>query len=122
LLARAGTPGEVLDAVHVGDAARIWSVHGAFALTVRVGPVVELKPASKSAAVGAVRVVDPALISSCTTLPAVIDTLPGTLQLSGAPLRLHCAPAAIGSIAATAQIARPADLTELRLISPPVPL
>jgi hypothetical protein len=49
LLARAGAPGEVFVAVHVAAAARRWSVHAALALTVKVGPVVALKPASKSA-------------------------------------------------------------------------
>jgi hypothetical protein len=38
------------------------SVQAAFALTVSVGPVVELNPASKSDVVGAVSDVDPALI------------------------------------------------------------
>jgi hypothetical protein len=51
-----------LVAVHTADDARILSVQAALALTVNVGPVVELKPASKSAGVGAVRDVEPALI------------------------------------------------------------
>jgi hypothetical protein len=52
----------VLVAVQTADEARMLSVQAAFALTVNVGPVVELKPASKSDVVGAVREVDPALI------------------------------------------------------------
>jgi hypothetical protein len=62
LLVRAATPVVVLVAVHTADEARMLSVQAAFALTVNVGPVVELKPASKSDVVGAVRDVDPALI------------------------------------------------------------
>jgi hypothetical protein len=91
LVIRAGAPGEVLAAVQRGLDARSESVHGAFALTVKVGPAVALKPASKSAGVGAVRGVDPALTCNLTTLPAVIDTLPGLEQLAGAPLAVHCA-------------------------------
>jgi uncharacterized Zn-binding protein involved in type VI secretion len=88
---RAGAPGEVFVAVQKPLDACMVSVHGALALTVNVGPVVALKPASKSAGVGAVREVDPALTCSLTTLPAVIDTLPSCVQLAGAPLAVHCA-------------------------------
>jgi hypothetical protein len=59
---RAGAPGEVFVAVHVAAVARRESVHAALALTVSVGPVVALNPASKSAGVGAVSAVEPALI------------------------------------------------------------
>jgi len=76
LLARAGAPGEVFVAVHTALAARTLRLHGAFALTVSVGPAVELNPASKSAGLGAVSGVDPAVIWSRTTRPAVIETLP----------------------------------------------
>ena len=62
LLARAGAPGDVFVAVQVALAARMCSIHGAFALTVSVGPVVALNPASKSAVVGAVSDVEAALI------------------------------------------------------------
>jgi hypothetical protein len=62
LLARAGAPGEVFVAVHVAAAACRWTVHEALALTVRVGPVVALNPASKSAGVGAVNGVEAAVI------------------------------------------------------------
>jgi hypothetical protein len=76
-------------AVQRAEFARIYSVHGALALMVSEGPVVELNPASKSAVVGAARAVEPLLISSRTTLPVVIETLPGTLQFAGAPPALH---------------------------------
>jgi hypothetical protein len=75
-VARAGAPGDVFVAVQKPLEARRDSVHGAFALTVNVGPVVALKPASKSVGVGAVSGVAPALTCSLTTRPAVIDTLP----------------------------------------------
>jgi hypothetical protein len=78
-----------LVAVHSAADARTWRVQAAFALTVNDGPVVELKPASKSAGVGAVSVVDPAPTCSLMTRPAVIETLPGRLQLAGAPLAVH---------------------------------
>jgi hypothetical protein len=74
---RAGAPGEVFVAVQSAEDARTWSVHAALALTVNDGPVVELKPASKSVGVGALSAVDPALTCSLITRPAVIDTLPG---------------------------------------------
>jgi hypothetical protein len=96
LVVRAGAPAEVLVAVHSAADARTWSVQAAFALTVIVGPVVELKPASKSAGVGAVSAVDPALTCTLTTRPAVIETLPGRLQLPGAPVAVHWAPAIAG--------------------------
>jgi hypothetical protein len=89
LLAHAGAPGEVFVAPQKAAVERRCRVHGAFALTVNVGPVVALNPASKSAVVGAERDVEPALIWSRTTRPAVSDTLPGTPQLSGAPLAVH---------------------------------
>ena len=91
LVVRAGAPGDVFVAVQKALEARVESVQGALALTVNVGPVVALNPASKSAGVGAVSVVDPALTCNLTTLPAVIDTLPNWVQLSGAPLAVHCA-------------------------------
>jgi hypothetical protein len=62
LLVRAGAPGEVFVAVQVAAAARRLNVHDALALTVRVGPEVELNPASKSAGSGAVSGVETALI------------------------------------------------------------
>jgi hypothetical protein len=74
----------------------MWSVQAAFALTVSDGPVVELNPASKSVGVGAVSVVDPALTCTLTTRPAVIETLPGRLQVAGAPLAVHWAVASEG--------------------------
>jgi len=77
LLARAGAPGEVFVAVHVAAAACTWRVHEALALTVKVGPVVALNPASKSAGVGAINGVETAVIWSRTTRPAVMVTLPG---------------------------------------------
>jgi hypothetical protein len=86
----------VLTAVHNAADARTWSVQAAFALTVIAGPVVDLKPASKSAGVGAVSAVDDALICTLTTRPAVIETLPGRLQLAGIPLAMHCAAAIDG--------------------------
>src|SRR5207244_8333947 len=85
LFARAGAPGDVLVAVHTAEAALMWSVHAALALTVSVGPVVALNPSSKSEGVGAIRAVEPALICRRTTRPAVIETLPGKPQLAGAP-------------------------------------
>ena len=91
LVVLAGAPGDVFVAVQKPLDARTESVQGALALTVNVGPVVALNPASKSAGVGAVSKVDPALTCNLTTLPAVIDTLPGTPQLAGAPLAVHCA-------------------------------
>jgi hypothetical protein len=96
LVIRAGAPGDVLTAVQRALDARSESVHGAFALTVNVGPVVALNPASKSAGVGAVSGVDPALTCNLTTLPAIIDTVPGFEQLAGAPLAVHCAATADG--------------------------
>jgi hypothetical protein len=74
---RAGAPGDVLVAVQNEPDERRCNVHGALALTVSVGPVVELNPASKSAGEGAVSAELPALICRRTTLPAVIVTLPG---------------------------------------------
>jgi hypothetical protein len=50
-----------------------------------------LNPASKSDVVGAVSDVEPALIWSRTTRPAVMLTLPGWPQLAGLPLAVHCA-------------------------------
>jgi hypothetical protein len=61
LVVRAGAPGAVFVAVQSAEAARRWRVQGALALTVSVGPVVALSPASKSVGVGAVRAVEPAL-------------------------------------------------------------
>jgi hypothetical protein len=61
LVVRAGAPGEVFVAVQSAEAARRCRVHAALALTVKIGPVVALRPASKSAGVGAVRAVEPAL-------------------------------------------------------------
>jgi hypothetical protein len=61
LFARAGAPGEVFVPDQSALEARTANVHGALALTVKVGPVVELNPASKSVGVGAVRAVEPAL-------------------------------------------------------------
>ena len=89
LVVRAGAPGEVFVADQKAAVERTCSVQGAFALTVNVGPVVELNPASKSAVLGAERDVEPALIWSRTTRPAISETLPGTPQLSGAPLAVH---------------------------------
>jgi glyoxylate carboligase len=123
LLVRAGAPGEVFVAVHVAAAARRLSVHDALALTVSVGPVVALKPASKSAGVGAVNGVDAAGICSLTTRPAVMDTVPGMPQLSGAPLAWHCcadAPDADAVNPITAAIIAAPNL--MRLISSPVQL
>jgi hypothetical protein len=76
LVVRAGAPGEVFVAVQSAAADRMWRVQAAFELTVRVGPVVALKPASKSVGVGVVRAVEAAVIWSRTTRPAVNDTLP----------------------------------------------
>jgi hypothetical protein len=121
-LARAGAPGEVFVAVQVAAAARRLSVHDALALTVRVGPEVALNPASKSAGTGAVSGVETALTWSRTTLPAVIETVPGSPQLAGAPVAVHWADAedaAIGNpISAAASVARNIE----RLILAPVQL
>jgi hypothetical protein len=62
LFVRAGAPGDVFVAVQVAAAPRMCNVQAALALTVSVGPVVALKPASKSAGVGAVNGVEPVLI------------------------------------------------------------
>jgi hypothetical protein len=61
LFTRAGAPGEVFVAVQTAADAWSCSIHEEFALTVSVGPVVEFWPASKSAGVGGVRTVEPAL-------------------------------------------------------------
>jgi hypothetical protein len=119
LVVRAGAPGEVLVAVQSAAAARTSSVHAAFALTVSDGPVVEFNPASKSEGVGAVSVVDPALICTLTTRPAVIETLPGRLQLAGAPLAVHCAAAIDGRANAATAIATSAAQSRMRLIGAP---
>jgi hypothetical protein len=108
LLARAGTPGDVFTAVQRLEPARRLSVHAAFALTVNVGPVVALKPASKSAGVGVLRDVDAALAWSLTTRPAVIETLPAWLHVAGAPDAVHWPEAAAGTpINSTVTIAAP---------------
>jgi hypothetical protein len=91
------------------------------ALTVRVGPVVALNPASKSAGRGAVSGVETALIWSRTTRPASIETVPGRPQLAGAPLAVHCADAedaAIGNPITATSAARNIE----RLIVAPVQL
>jgi hypothetical protein len=123
LLVRAGAPGEVFVAVHVAAAARRLSVHDALALTVSVGPVVALNPTSKSAGVGAVNGVEPAAICSLTTRPAVMETVPGRPQLSGAPLAWQfCADArdaAVGKPITATIIAAP---NLMRLILSPVQL
>ncbi len=116
LVVRAGAPGEVLVAVQSAADARMWSVQAAFALTVSDGPVVELNPASKSAGVGAVSDVDPALTCSLITRPAVIEMLPGTLQLPGAPLAVHCAAAIDGRLYAAPAIVTSAAHNRIRLI------
>jgi hypothetical protein len=67
LFVRAATDPEVLVALQVADAARTDSVHDEFALTVSNGPLVVLKPAVKSAAVGAGKAVVVELIVSLTT-------------------------------------------------------
>jgi len=90
LLARAGAPGDVVIAVHTAVDDLTWSLQAALALTVSVGPVVELIPASKSAAVGAVSVVEVALSCILITRPAVIDVLVATVQLAGPPDAVHC--------------------------------
>jgi len=115
LVVRAGAPGEVLVAVQSAADARMWSVQAAFALTVSNGPVVELNPASKSVGVGAVSAVDPALTCTLTTRPAVIETLPGRLQVAGAPLAVHCA-AAIEGRANAPTIVTTAAHNRIRLI------
>ena len=56
---------------------------------VRVGPVVALKPASKSVGVGGVSAVEAAVIWSRTTRPAVIDTLPFRVQLAVRRCAVH---------------------------------
>jgi hypothetical protein len=62
LLTRAGAPGEVFVAVHTAVDARMYSLQAEFELTVRVGPVVAFRPASKSADVGGVSAVELAVI------------------------------------------------------------
>ena len=62
LFVRAGAPADVFVAVQRAVEARRCSVQAALALTVKVGPVVALNPASKSAGVGAVSAVEAALI------------------------------------------------------------
>jgi len=116
LVVRAGAPGEVLVAVHSAADARMWSVQAALALTVSDGPVVEFNPPSKSAGVGAVSAVDPALTCTLTTRPAVIETLPGRLQLAGAPLAVHCAAAIEGRANAAPAIVTSAAHNLIRLI------
>jgi hypothetical protein len=106
---RAGAPGEVFVAVQNAPEARTYSVHAALALTVNVGPVVALKPASKSAGVGAVSAVDPALTCKRTTRVVVINTLPSCVQLAGAPLAVHCAATGDGLAHAMAATAVNAD-------------
>jgi hypothetical protein len=122
LLVRAGAPGEVFVAVQRAAAERMLSVQAAFALIVSVGPPVVLKPASKSAGVGAVSAVEPGLIWSLTTRPAVIETLPGTPQLAGAPVAVHCATAVADAIDRPAKLAIIATPKPFRLILSPVPL
>jgi hypothetical protein len=120
LLVRAGAPGEVFVAVHVAAAARRLSVHDALALTVSVGPVVALNPASKSVGVGAVNGVEAAAICSLTTRPAVMETVPGRPQLSGAPLAWHCADAEDAAIGKPIMAATTAAPSLERLIASPV--
>jgi hypothetical protein len=119
LVARAGAPGDVFVAVQNVAPERMLRVNAAFALTVRVGPVVELKPASKSAGVGGVSAVDAGFICSKTTRPAVIETVPVLLQVPGAPFAVHgvvCA--AAGGARAEMIIAATAARKVLRIISP----
>jgi hypothetical protein len=118
LVTRAGAPGDVFVAVQNAAEARKWSVHAALALTVKVGPVVALKPASKSAGVGAARVVEPVLTWSRTTLPAVIETLPGRPQLAGLPDAVHCAPSRDGPAKSPNAAANPVATSPSRVISP----
>jgi hypothetical protein len=106
LVVRAGAPGEVLVAPQNAVDDRMCSVHAAFALTVSVGPVVALNPASKSAGVGAVSEVDPAVICSRTTRPAVVDTLPARLHVPPAPDAVHCARAVTGMLATEAAMVK----------------
>jgi hypothetical protein len=123
LVVRAGALGDVLVAVQNVADDRTRSVHGAFALTVSVGPVVVLNPASKSAVVGAVSAVEPAVICSRTTRPAVIETLPGWVQLSPEPVAVHWARAIAGSDVAASIIAIDVRHSPVNLfISSPVQL
>jgi hypothetical protein len=123
LVVRAGAPGEVFVAAQNVAVERRLNVHPAFALTVNVGPVVALKPASKSVGVGAVRAVDPAPICSRTTRPAVIDTLPSWVQLAPSPVAEHCASAVAGNADQPITMAKPATPSPGNfLISSPVPL
>ncbi len=122
LVVLAGAPGDVFVAVQKPLDARVESVQGALALTVNVGPVVALNPASKSAGVGAVSGVDPALTCNLTTLPAVIDTLPGSEQLAGAPVALHCAATVDGLTHAMTAIAVTAVQSLIWFIVSPVRL
>ena len=69
---------------------------------VSVGPDVELNPASKSVAVGAVNVVEVALICILITRPAVIDALDATVQLPPFPDAVHWAAARPGVTATRA--------------------
>jgi hypothetical protein len=98
LFARAGAPGDVVVAAQLAVDERMCSTQAALALMVSVGPVVALKPASKSEGVGDVSAVDAALICKRTTRPAVMDTLPGTPQLAGAPDAVHCAYAVVDGV------------------------
>jgi hypothetical protein len=69
--------------------------------------------------VGAVRAVDPALTCSLTTRPAVIETLPGCVQLTGVPLVVHCAAAVEGRANAAPAIVTSAAQNRMTLISAP---
>jgi len=118
LSVRAGAPGEVFVAVHSAVEDRRLSAHDAFALIVSVGPVVELRPASKSAVVGAVSEVEDALTCSSTTRPAVIDTSPGRLH-DPAPVTVHCPRAADDTSVRDAAIASRSGMPVMRLIAVP---
>jgi hypothetical protein len=89
------------DADHTGVAARIWIDHGPFDAIVSVGPVLELKPAVKSAGVGLVRIVEVELICAHTNEVAVIDTVEEMMQ-PPAPIALQiCANVVAGAAETT---------------------
>ena len=90
-------------------------MHGESRLRRVLGPV-----QLTSLGVGAVREVDPALICKRTTRAAAIDTLPGTEQLSGAPLALHWASDLAG--ATTAQRITATSIPAARFICSPFQL
>ena len=120
LFVRAGAPGDVFVALHSAVEDLMYSLHAALALMVSVGPVVELNPASKSVAVGAVSIVEVAVICILITRPAVIDAFDATLQLPPFPDAVHCAEARPAANVTTSETAIAKRLIEGRFTLTPV--